>query len=99
MAAHEHLNPQLFHGSQHRFEPGDTVAPRATTANYREKGYTAEAPAYATTNKDRARAFGRVYEVEPHDWKEIVTEPDESTDDENQYISYDKGFKVIKEVD
>ena len=40
-----------------------------------------------------------MYEVEPHDWKEIVTEPDESTDDENQYISYDKGFKVIKEVD
>jgi hypothetical protein len=38
-----------------------------------------------------------VYEVEPHDWKEIVTEPDESTD-EDQYISYDKGFKVIKEV-
>lgn len=97
MPAHEHLNPTLFHGSLYPFKPGDTVRPKATTENYKERGYTNEQPAYATENKNRARSFGRVYEVEPHDWDEIITEPDES-EDEWQYISYNKGFKVIKEV-
>ena len=101
MVASDHLNPQLFHGSRHIFNPGDTVAPAATSANYVEKGYTSEMPAYATENKERARAFGRVYEVEPHDWKDVDTEPDEGdedTEDAWQYLSYNKGFKVIKEV-
>ena len=101
MAAHEHLNPTLFHGSKREFKPGDTIKP-VTEENYREQGYSMPMPAFATENLNRARAFGHVYEVEPHDWRDVETEEDEgegAEDGDYAYLSHNKGYKVIRKME
>lgn len=62
MAAHEHLNPQLFHGSwKGDLKPGDLIHP--TPEFISDPTLTA----HATPNSAWAAMYGRVYEVEPTD--------------------------------
>ncbi len=100
MAASDHLHPTLFHGSRQQFKPGDTIQP-VTEATYKERGYSTPMPAFATENLNRARAFGHVYEVEPHDWRDVEWEEDEGEGaEEGDYaaLSHTKGYKVIRKV-
>lgn len=77
MSAQDHLQPQQFyHGSAHKFEPGDLVDPdRPSHYQPHPEGH-----AYFTTNAERARGYAnralarepyeagkdaRVYQVEP----------------------------------
>lgn len=54
MSASKHLNKQLFHGSSHVFEVGDTVVPGKDGA------------AWASTNPSVASSYGsNVYTVDP----------------------------------
>lgn len=98
MAASDHLHPILFHGSNQRFKPGDTVKPWKEGEN----GYAVDMPAFATESHSRAKAFGNVYQVEPHDWKDVYWEPDEGEGagiDDWAALNHGKGYKVIRKVE
>ena len=60
MAAHEHLNPQLFHGTAHRFKKGEVILP-ANLANVPQNWGAASKNdpnlAHATSNLDSAKYF------------------------------------------
>lgn len=61
MPAHEHLHPQLFHGSINpNFNPGDLVEPN------RKRG-SLPSMVFSTNNHNWAGMYGYVYEVEPTD--------------------------------
>lgn len=77
MAAHDHLNQTLFHGTTHWFSPGDTVEPTDTLHTLRPSAYATPHPEVADqitgyrASKGKSRAtpgqgqlFGPVYEVE-----------------------------------
>ncbi|NDB59810.1 hypothetical protein EB001_15390 [bacterium] len=92
MPAHEHLNPQLFHGTLKPF-PKRTrkvwPTPSDGGAGGYEKGWRI---AHATSNIDEARLYGPVvYEVKYDEH----TYPGYS---ETTYFS-EKGFNIIKRVE
>lgn len=51
MAASDSLNPQLFHGTTHWFQPGDIVKPG------KDVFYPDDPGSYATNKLDTAKAF------------------------------------------
>jgi hypothetical protein len=92
MPAHEHLNPQLFHGTPVPFSKRTRKVhptPSDGEAGGYPKGFRA---AHATSNLDEARVYGPVvYEV---------------AFDEHTYPGYgdtayysEKGFNIIKRVE
>jgi hypothetical protein len=87
MPANRNLGP-MFHGSNHEFNPGDTVEPRdmmTPTAGI----------AWASTNKDVASSYGKhLYEVEPAD----DVKRQAGTGKEFGIYNSSKGFKVIRKV-
>lgn len=75
----------LYHGSEHPFEPGDTVKPNKHIFG----------KAYATHNPEIASMFGRghVFQVEP-----IGETETEFADTAAPFVSSKQGFKVVKKV-
>lgn len=53
MAASDHLEPKLFHGTGHWFAPGEIVEPR------RDNAYGDGGGAYATTDIEVAHAYAK----------------------------------------
>lgn len=80
MAAQDHLNEELFHGTAKRFKKGDVILPASQTGakqNWGAKSKNNPNLAHATNNLDSARYYAsvaallnrsgraRVYQVEP----------------------------------
>lgn len=98
MAAHEHLNKSLFHGTNSAIAVGGVINP-GTDNKY---GYGA----YATGNLDEARVyatrkaqqngqlFGTVYRVNP-----VSGNPTKVTDAPDGYVRDTKGMRVEEAVD
>lgn len=103
MAAKDHLQPKLFHGSAAHLLPGDTINP-----GYNDSSYPLNPGAYATSNYKHAEDFSRlkaqsegvlfspIYEVEHlthhSDPKNIMGRKAE----EYGYARDEKGFRIKK---
>jgi hypothetical protein len=86
MPASDHINRQLFHGSNASFEVGDVVSPK-----YDVYG---EGEAHSTNDPMYASTFGDyVYEVEPLSNPRLV----QSEDDKEHWVS-NTGYKVTRQV-
>lgn len=108
MAASEHLNPRLFHGTTHPFEVGDIVEPRSRNTLPRVAFASEDlslARTYAGILAERGVTGGgirmgktgpaRVFEVAPVDPEENLTYHGHG---KGIYVSR-KGFRVIGEVE
>lgn len=100
MPAHEHLNPQLFHGTNAELEEGSLVTPEYS----RMKSLIPEhlRTAYATDTTKHAKYFGKnVYEVSPINpedlWGPQKMDRYDNEPHMNEFTSR-SGFKVIKRV-
>jgi hypothetical protein len=96
MAANEHLNKALFHGTSAFLKEGDVVEPRTQWGNDSKEAYaTAHYPSAAfyagSRASDKQRLFGMVYEVEPLDAAEVQ----KGEVGRESYVSK-KGFRVKK---
>ena len=75
MAASEHLNSRLFHGTAHVFGENENVEPRYSPALKADVAFSTSSQEMAdyyagATAARQGKLFGPVYEVEPIDPKE-----------------------------
>jgi hypothetical protein len=93
MAASEHINKQLFHGSDHLFKPGDLITPQKN-----EDG--AYPDAFAADNKDLATFFGKhLFAVEPIDHEQTYSRPyDQRVEEMGHEFHSPVGFKVTEKL-
>lgn len=75
MAAAEHLNRRLFHGTAHVFAENETIEPRYSPALKTDVTFATDSEEMAdyyagATAARQGKLFGPVYEVEPVDPKE-----------------------------
>lgn len=90
MAASNHINTRLFHGTTQHFKTGDVILPASsinpdvhregrTKNNALDRAWAAPNPNSArmysrARSSSKGELFGYVYEVEPVDWNESETD-------------------------
>lgn len=86
MAAHEHLNPILFHGSKKNdFEPGDLIHPSDDTID--SKVQPVGPKVHSTPLSGWASMYGYVYEVAPTDPQQLHNLGDTEGMGGDEYVS------------
>jgi hypothetical protein len=86
MAAHEHLNPVLFHGSKKSdFEPGDLIHPMGDGID--SKVHPVGPKVHSTPLSGWASMYGYVYRVEPTDSSQLHNWGDTEGMGGDEYVS------------
>jgi hypothetical protein len=103
MAAADNLNPELFHGTLHPFEPGDIINPTDTEHSEQPMAYATPDLEHATkVARAKARMNERRNPDAPMDARVYAVEHISGPADlwmSSKYVADPEGFRVVRKVE